>query len=89
MLLVTDKPKYLSDLEPQLHQTMACQEPHTNFFYLLPELSTFVRVCLIDGAARIFSYLPWCNWYSNLSQFSCTLKDLNSGQFAKLSFHRY
>ena len=72
MLLVTDKPKYLSDLEPQLHQTMACQEPHTNFFHLLPKPRTYFNCRLMDGAAWIISYLLCRDRESNSRLFSCT-----------------
>ena len=52
------------------------------FVHLLPKLRTYFHICLIDGAARIFSYLICCDWESNSRQLSCTsLRDLNSGRF--------
>ena len=50
----------------------AYDEDTWNFFHLLPKLRTYFHVCLIDGAATIFSY-PLCrNQESNSRQFSCT-----------------
>ena len=52
------------------------------FVHLFPKLRTYFHVCLIDGAARIFSNLICRNWESNSRQLSCTsLRDLNSGRF--------
>ena len=57
------------------------------FSHLLPKPGTYLHVRVIDGAARIFSYLLCCDQEYNSRQFSCaSLRDLNSEHFYRLSY---